>query len=123
MASTAVTPGTRSFRIRSTPPFSVSHEIEQESQAPDSFTWTTPSSVTPRKSMSPPSIWRAGRMASMASRMAASIARQRTAGEGLSGHPGDVGAEGGEGSGQVAVAPVDVDDVVDLGLPVGGQPG
>src|SRR5438874_12068809 len=104
--------------MRSTPPLSVSQEIEQESQAPDSFTWTTPSSLTPTSSMSPPSICRAGRMASMASTMAASMTPiYRRAG--LIRHPGHVGPEGGQRAGKVAVAPVDVNDVVDLGLALG----
>ena len=67
--TTSVTPGTRSMMIRSTPALSVIIDTGQVPQAPTSVTCTTPSSSSAWKMMSPPSLWRAGRIASIASRM------------------------------------------------------
>src|SRR2546421_9102472 len=69
---TSVIPGTRSMMMRSTPAFSVIIETGQVPQAPTRVTWTALSASMPLKMMSPPSLWRAGRMASMASRTPAS---------------------------------------------------
>ena len=56
--------------IRSTPALSVIIDTGQVPQAPTSETCTTPSSSMPLKTMSPPSLWSAGRIASIASRTA-----------------------------------------------------
>src|SRR5438105_931455 len=69
---TSVIPGTRSMMIRSTPALRVIIDTGQVPHAPTSVTWTALSASMPLKMMSPPSLWSAGRMASMASRTPAS---------------------------------------------------
>src|SRR5204863_435768 len=69
---TSVIPGTRSMMIRSTPALRVIIDTGHVPHAPTSVTWTALSASMPLKMMSPPSLWSAGRMASMASRTPAS---------------------------------------------------
>src|SRR6266699_3861842 len=69
---TSVIPGTRSMMIRSTPALRVIIDTGHVPHAPTSVTWTALSASMPLKTMSPPSLWSAGRMASMASRTPAS---------------------------------------------------
>src|SRR5262245_1822552 len=70
---TSVIPGTRSMMIRSTPAFRVIIDTGHVPHAPTRVTWTPPSASMPLKTMSPPSLCSAGRMASIASRTPASL--------------------------------------------------
>src|SRR5687768_15402904 len=58
--------------MRSTPAFSVIVDTGQLPHAPTRVTWTTSSASMPLKTMSPPSLWSAGRIASIASSTPAS---------------------------------------------------
>src|SRR6476659_4628030 len=142
-ATTSVTPGTRSMMIRWTPAFSVMVDTGQVPHAPTSSTWTTPASSTSLKTMSPPSAWSAGRIASIASRMPVSMVSvdigvappgpsnpQTTAPlpislvlVGSASDAVDVGAEAGEGADEVRVGPVDVVPFVHHGAAVTPEAG
>jgi hypothetical protein len=68
MLTTSLTPGTRSFMIRSMPALRVCVDAGQLTQAPCSSTVMTPaSSSTSTSRMSPLSAWIAGRMIAMTS--------------------------------------------------------
>src|SRR5687768_8749809 len=113
--------------MRSMPALRVIVDMGQPPQAPSSSMSTTPSSSRNSMTrMSPPSDWRAGRIASTASSRAACIAPRLT----LPSHtsfptggtdPGHVGAEGAQLAGEVLIATVHVLDAGHGCLALGGQ--
>src|SRR5574341_1269150 len=130
--------------MRSTPALSVIIETGQVPQAPTSVTWTTLSASMPLNSMSPPSLWSAGRMASIASRtlgssssvlaVSVSVGIRNSRNQPVQPpqyrrcslrliHPGHVGAERAELARKVGVAAVDVVRIEHFGLPVGAESG
>src|SRR3954454_18535131 len=142
-------PGTRSMMIRSTPALSVIIDTGHVPHAPTSETCTTASSSMPLKTMSPPSLWSAGRIASIASRTPSSMlatssairspnrrthAAQPVQYRACSPTPStravsspsvveslDVGAQGLQTTGEVGIAALDVLTVVHDRLAVGHQ--